>query len=463
MNQGFEMNGPKKEESIEELIRDFSASITFDQRLYRQDIEGSKAYCRMLARQGILKNGEEQKILSALDEILEEIKEKKLPLTTQWEDIHMNVEKRLIEKIGEVGGKLHTGRSRNDQVALDIRLYLREEITEIVDLIRALLEAVVEQAETHSDVIMPAYTHLQRAQPIVFAHHLMAYYEMFKRDRERFKECFHRVNVMPIGSGALAGSGFPLDREFLARILDFPRITQNSIDAVSDRDFALEYLADCAILAVHMSRLCEELILWSTEEFAFVSFSPLFCTGSSMMPQKRNPDLAELIRGKTGRVFGNLMGLLTVMKGLPLAYNKDMQEDKVPIFDATDTVKGSIMILTEAIRTLEVHRDRMEEATRGGFMTATDLADYLVEKGMSFRKAHGLVAKIVRHCEEQGKGLQDLEMEELHKFDGSIGEDVYQVLDVKGSIGRRSIFGGTAEQRVREAIDRAREELLNEK
>lgn len=456
------MKNPKKEVPLEEIIREFSASIAFDQRLYRQDIEGSKAYCTMLARQGIITSGEEEKIVSALDEILVEIEEKKLTLSTEWEDIHMNVERRLIEKIGEVGGKLHTGRSRNDQVALDIRLYLREEISGIINLIRALEKALVELAERHKDVIMPAYTHLQRAQPIMFAHHLMAYYEMFKRDLERLKQCRDRVNVMPIGSGALAGSGFPLDREFLARILEFPRITQNSIDAVSDRDFALEYLADCAILAVHMSRLCEELILWSTEEFGFVSLAPLFCSGSSMMPQKRNPDLPELIRGKTGKLFGNLMGLLTVMKGLPLAYNKDMQEDKVPVFDTTDTVKGSILILTGAIQTLEVHRDRMEEAVRDGFITATDLADYLVEKGMSFRKAHGLVAKIVQHCKEHGKGLQDLDLEELRRFDGSIGEDVYQVLDAKGSIGRRSILGGTAEERVQEAIKLAREELIHE-
>jgi len=325
------------------------------------------------------------------------------------------------------------------------------------------LDAILDLAERNQDVAMPGYTHLQRAQPILFAHHLMAYYEMFKRVRERFSQCIGRVNVMPLGSGALAGSGFPLDREFLARILDFPKISSNSVDAVSDRDFAIEYLADCSILAVHTSRICEELILWSTEEFGFVTLSPIFRTGSSIMPQKRNPDLIELIRGKTGRIFGNLMALLTIMKGLPLAYNKDMQEDKISIFDSTETVKASLRVITYAIQTLRVNRDRMEGALKDGFITATDLADYLVEKGMSFRKAHGIVGRIVQYCREKGKkNLSELSMEEFRHFDESIGEDVHQVLDLKGSLNRRSLAGGTAPERVREAILKARKELLNE-
>jgi argininosuccinate lyase len=452
----------KWEEELHELIREFSASISFDKRLYRQDIEGSKAYCRMLARKGIITNKEGELILSALDEILHEIEENKLPLSTRLEDIHMNVENRLIEKIGEVGGKLHTGRSRNDQIALDIRMFLREEIKEIIALIKKLMEAIVTLAESNQDVAMPGYTHLQRAQPILFAHHCMAYYEMFKRDRERFSQCLDRVNVMPLGSAALAGSGFPIDREFLAEILGFSRISSNSIDAVSDRDFALEYLANCSILAVHMSRLCEELIIWSTEEFGFVSLSPHLCTGSSIMPQKKNPDLIELIRGKTGRIFGNLISLLTIMKGLPLAYNKDMQEDKIPIFDSTDTIKASLKVLAEAIRSLEVKRERMEEALEGGFLTATDLADYLVEKGMSFRRAHSLAGNIVHYCRERGKTLDELTIDELKAFHESIGEDVKNILGFKGSLNRRSVYGGTSPERVREAIIKAKEELLNE-
>lgn len=447
---------------LDELMREFSASISFDKRLYRHDIEGSKAYCRMLARTGIITIKEEELILSALEEIGREIEEGKIQLSPRFEDIHMNVENRLIEKIGDIGGKLHTGRSRNDQVALDIRLYLREEISEILELLSGLMKAIVDLAERNLDVVMPGYTHLQRAQPVLFAHHMMAYYEMFKRDRERLSQCLDRVNIMPLGSGALAGSGFPLDREFLADLLGFPKISSNSIDAVSDRDFAIEYLAHCSIIAVHMSRLCEELVLWSTEEFGFINLSPKFCTGSSIMPQKRNPDLMELIRGKTGRIFGNLMALLTIMKGLPLAYNKDMQEDKIPIFDSTDTIKGSLLVLGEAIKTLEVNRERMEAALKGGFITATDLADYLVEKGMSFRKAHGLTATIVEHCRERGKALPELTLDELRGFNESIGDDVKDVLEFTGSLKRRSLYGGTAPERVRDAVKRAKEELLNE-
>jgi argininosuccinate lyase len=445
--------------SFPEFLQAFGASLPLDRRLYRHDIMGSKVHCRMLARQGIITEEEASRILDGLDEILVEIEEGRFPFSLQWEDIHMNVERRLMEKIGEIGGKLHTARSRNDQVALDERLFLREEIEEILALLVALMEDLVGLAEQNLGVIMPGYTHLQRAQPVLFSHHLMAYFEMFRRDRRRMVQCLRALDECPLGAGALAGVDFPVDRHFVARELGFSRICRNSIDAVSDREYLLEFLSAAAILGVHLSRFCEELILWSTQEFSFVRLGNLFCTGSSIMPQKRNPDMAELIRGKAGGLMGQLVSLLVTLKGLPLAYNKDMQEDKRPLFEAVDTVKACLRTFVQMIRTMEIRSDRMEAATEEGFLTATDLAGYLVEKGRPFRKAHGIAAEIVRSCMERGLTLAALELAELRRFDEAFDEDVFPILDPRRSVERRDCPGGTATRRVREAIQQAKEEI----
>jgi argininosuccinate lyase len=451
--------GASKRQTFLEFLQGFSASLPLDRRLYSQDIRGSQAHCRMLARQGIISQEDAARILQGLEEILQEIEAGRFPFSLQWEDIHMNVERRLIEKIGEVGGKLHTARSRNDQVALDERLFLADEIREILDLLLSLLETLVEKGEAHIEVLMPGYTHLQRAQPVLFSHHLMAYYEMFRRDRQRLEACLDRVLELPLGAGALAGVDFPVDRAFVARELGFKSVCRNSIDAASDRDFLLEFLACSSILGVHLSRFCEELVIWSSQEFGFVRLGDLFCSGSSIMPQKRNPDLAELIRGKSGGLVGALVSLLVTMKGLPLAYNKDMQEDKRPLFEALDTVKGCLRVFIQMVRTMEVDSDRMERATAEGHLTATDLADYLVEKGRPFRKAHGVVAEVVASCSERGIPLWRMELEELRRFDEAFEEDVYDVLDPRRSVERKVSFGGTATRCVRDALRQAREEI----
>jgi len=436
------------------FVEEFTASIDFDKRLYHQDIRGSMAHARMLGKQGIIPPADVAAIEHGLNEILQQIEAGHFDFSVSLEDIHMNIEARLSAKIGEAGKRLHTGRSRNDQVALDIRLYLRDEIVEISAYLDLLIDALICQAESNLDVIMPGYTHLQTAQPILFAHHLLAYVEMCKRDKERLEDCLKRVNVLPLGAGALAGTTFPIDREYVAELLDFPAVTRNSLDSVSDRDFALEFIAAASILMMHLSRFSEELIIWSTSEFKFIDLSDGFCTGSSIMPQKKNPDVPELVRGKTGRVYGNLMALLTVMKSLPLAYNKDMQEDKEPLFDTIDTVKGSLKIFADMIREMKVNAANMRQAAAKGFSTATDVADYLVRKGMPFRDAHEVVGKSVAYCLSHGKDLPELTMEEWRSFSDKIGEDIYAAITLEASVNARRATGGTALERVKLEIDR---------
>jgi len=440
------------------FVEEFTASITFDQRLYRYDIEGSIAHARMLARQAIIAEDEAQTIITGLKEILAEIEAGQLAFKVSLEDIHMNIEARLIEKIGAVGGKLHTARSRNDQVALDVRLYLRDEITAITEFHGQLQEALLEQAEKNLHVIMPGYTHLQTAQPVLFAHHMLAYYEMLKRDGERFCDLFKRVNVLPLGAGALAGTTFPIDREYVAEQLGFAGVTRNSLDTVSDRDFAIEFCAAASILMMHLSRFSEELVLWSSADFRFVELSDAFCTGSSIMPQKKNPDVPELVRGKTGRVYGNLVSLLTLMKALPLAYNKDTQEDKEPLFDTIDTVKGSLKVFAAMVREMEVNADSMRVAAARGFSTATDVADYCVRKGIPFRNAHEIVGKTVRYCIEQGKDIPELTLEEFRQFSAAIDRDIYDYVTLEASVNARRATGGTARAAVERELARARTE-----
>lgn len=422
----------------------FTASVDVDSRLYRHDIAGSIAHAKMLARQRIIPARDARKIIRGLKGIEQEIASGKFVFSSADEDIHMNIERRLSEKIGAAGKKLHTARSRNDQVALDMRLFLREEIATIIDSLQLLQRELTGAAKKNLDVIMPGYTHLQRAQPVRFAHHLLAYYEMFERDRERFLSCLDRINVLPLGAGALAGTSFPIDRNYVAKLLGFPRVSKNSIDTVSDRDFILEFVSVAAILFVHLSRLAEELVLWSSQEFGFVELPDRYCTGSSMMPQKKNPDVPELVRGKAGRVFGHLQALLTIMKGLPLAYNRDLQEDKIPLFDTVDTVKTSVRIMAEIIHGMEVRKDRMLMAAQDGFMNATDLADYLVERGVPFRDAHAISGRIVRHCVAKGCQIGQLSLKDLKGFSKRIEKDIYGFLSTESVVNRRRAFGGTA-------------------
>jgi argininosuccinate lyase len=429
-------------------VEAFTASVAVDSRLFRHDIMGSIAHAKMLAKQRIIPARDAQRIVRGLKAIEREIDSGKFVFSPADEDIHMNIERRLSDMIGAAGGKLHTARSRNDQVALDMRLYLREEVEVIDEGLRTVQWTLAQAAKKHLDVIMPGYTHLQRAQPVLLSHHLLAYYDMFGRDRERFAECLTRINVLPLGSGALAGTTFPIDRAYVAKLLNFPRISKNSIDAVSDRDFVLEFLAAAAILFVHLSRLAEELVLWSSQEFAFVELPDGYCTGSSMMPQKKNPDVPELIRAKSGRVFGHLQALLTIMKGLPLAYNRDLQEDKVPLFDTADTVKASVKIMGEVVAGMSVKHERMREAVRDGFMNATDLADYLVERGVPFRGAHKAAGRIVQFCAKQGKRIEELSLAELQRFSPKIDKNVYRYLSAEAVVGRRRALGGTARQNV---------------
>lgn len=449
--------GRFKEETKRE-VEGFTSSIHFDNRLYRHDILGSIAHAEMLARQGIIKREEARRIVKGLKEIKKEIERGDFPFRTELEDIHMNIESRLIGKIGAVGGKLHTARSRNDQVALDIRLYLRDEIKEIESLIIKFHSGLLKRAEEDLDTIMPGFTHLQRAQPVLFSHYLLAYFDMLERDRERLRDCLERVNVSPLGAGALAGTSFPIDRRYVAKRLGVKKISQNSIDAVSDRDFVIEFISACAILMMHLSRLSEDIILWSSQEFGFVELPDAFTTGSSIMPQKKNPDVPELVRGKTGRVYGNLLGLLTVMKGLPLSYNRDLQEDKEALFDTVDTVKGSLIIYAMLIKSIRINRERMREAARGGFVTATDMADYLVRKGLPFRKAHHLTGRIVRYAIDQGIALEEIPLKKLKRFSDLIGHDIYNHLSPERSIALKSSFGGTAKKNVLNRIRRLKKQ-----
>ncbi|MBI5971329.1 MAG: argininosuccinate lyase [Deltaproteobacteria bacterium] len=439
------------------LVDEFNASISFDKRLYKFDILGSIAHTRALQRARVLTKNEAARIISGLKAVEREITSGKFRFTP--EDIHTAVEKRLTEKIGPLGGKLHTGRSRNDQVALDVRLYLKDQIREIVWLLHKFKASVVEVADKNLGVIMPGYTHLQRAQPVYLTHHLLAYYEMFTRDTERFFDCLKRTDAMPLGSGALAGSPYNLDRRVIAMELGFARITDNSIDGVSDRDFAVEFLSTAAIMMMHLSRLSEEIILWASQEFGFIELSDAFSTGSSIMPQKKNPDVAELARGKTGRVYGNLVALLTVMKGLPLAYNKDMQEDKEPLFDTIDTVKGALRVFAPMLKTMKVNKDAMREATKSGFLNATDAADYLVKKGVPFRDAHGVVGAVVAHCINRGKTLEDLTTVEWKGFSKEFGPDIKGAVRIERSVNSRKIHGGTAVTEVAKRLKDAKAEI----
>ncbi len=442
----------------DEFVEAFTASIDFDQRLYRYDIQGSIAHARMLAKQNIITDEEAQTIVTGLESIQIDIEAGNFEFSVSLEDIHMNIEAQLIERIGSVGGKLHTARSRNDQVALDIRLYLRDELHAIQSYLDKLQESLLNQADSNLSVIMPGYTHLQTAQPVLFSHHMLAYYEMLRRDAGRLKDLFKRLNLMPLGAGALAGTTFPIDREFVAEQLGFDGVTRNSLDSVSDRDFALEFCGASSILMMHLSRLSEELIIWSSADFNFISLSDSFCTGSSIMPQKKNPDVPELVRGKTGRVYGNMVSLLTVMKALPLAYNKDMQEDKEPLFDTLDTVKGSLKVFADMIAQLTVNADNMREAAARGFSTATDVADYVVRKGIPFRDAHEIVGKTVRYCIENNKDIPELSLEEFRSFSEHIDADIYDYVTLDASVNARRATGGTAREAVQREIDRARQE-----
>ena len=446
-------------EPTDEFVERFTASIEFDQRLYRHDIEGSIAHARMLAKTGIISEAECKLIIQGLDEILTEIEHGDFPWSIGLEDIHMNIEARLINRIGEAGKKLHTGRSRNDQVATDIRMYLREEVDLILTEIRRLQNVLVDLAARETDTIMPGFTHLQVAQPVTFGHHMMAWFEMLDRDYERFVDGRKRTNVMPLGSAALAGTCYPLDRLYTSELLGFDKPSNNSMDAVSDRDFALEFCGAAAILLTHLSRFAEELILWGSAQFDFIDLPDRFCTGSSIMPQKKNPDVPELVRGKAGRVNGNLIALLTLMKGQPLAYNKDNQEDKEPLFDSADTVKGALRAFADMLSSLKVKRDNMYAAASTGFATATDLADYLVRKGIPFRDAHEMVGTAVRLAIEAGCDLADLELETLKGVSPAIERDVYEILTVEGSVASRNTWGGTAPEQVKAQIAAARQRL----
>ena len=429
-------------------VEAFTASIDIDARLYRHDILGSIAHAKMLAKQRIISAADGRKIVRGLQAVEREISSGRFAFSPTDEDIHMNIERRLTELVGPAGGKLHTARSRNDQVVLDMRLYLRDEVKVILAGLKALERELAKSAKKNLDVIMPGYTHLQRAQPVLFAHHLLAYVEMFARDYQRFADGLERIDVMPLGSGALAGTTFPIDRAYVAKLLGFPRLSKNSIDAVSDRDFVLEFLAASSILFVHLSRLADELVLWSSQEFGFIELPDGYCTGSSMMPQKKNPDVPELIRGKSGRVFGHLQALLTIMKGLPLAYNRDLQEDKVPLFDTVDTVEASVKILGELIAGVKIRRDRLSSAVKDGFMNATDLADYLVGRGLAFRAAHEVAGKVVRYCLAHDKRIEELTLAELNGFSTKFERGVYRYIGAEAMIDRRRAPGGTARANV---------------
>jgi argininosuccinate lyase len=441
-------------EQTSKIVEHFTESISFDNRLWRYDIEGSIAHAKMLGKQGIISKDDFEKIIKGLEEIDREIESGKFRFTKDLEDVHMNIETSLIKKIGDAGGKLHTARSRNDQIALDLRLYLRVEVKEIISLIKKLQKTFMNIATLHLDSLMPGYTHLQRAQPVLLSHHLLAYVEMLQRDKERLTDILKRIDILPLGSCALAGSTLPIDRAYVAKLLGFKGISGNSIDAVSDRDFIIEFLSSAAILIMHLSRLAEELILWSTEEFRFIELPDAFTTGSSIMPQKRNPDVAELIRGKTGRVYGNLISLLTTMKGLPLSYNRDLQEDKLPLFDTVDTVKACLTVLIEMLPRIKFNLKRMHETAGEGFSTATDIAEYLVTKGVPFRKAHEITGKIVLYCIEKKKKLEELTLKEFHIFSDLITDDIYSCLKAEESVRHKKSRGSTSPDEIKRQIKR---------
>ena len=447
--------GGRFNEPTDAFVEDFTASVGFDRRLYRQDIAGSIAHATMLARVGVLSAEDAASIVTGLEAIRDDIEAGHFDWSVGLEDVHMNVEARLTERVGDVGKRLHTGRSRNDQVATDIRLWLRDEIDVTCATLRRLMAGLIGLAEREADTILPGFTHLQVAQPVTFGHHVLAWFEMLKRDHGRLVDCRKRVNVMPLGAAALAGTSYPIDRAMTAELLGFDGVAENSLDAVSDRDFAIEFCASASLVMMHLSRMAEELVLWSSAQFDFITLPDRFCTGSSIMPQKKNPDVPELVRGKSGRVYGHLVSLLTLMKSQPLAYNKDNQEDKEPLFDAVDTVKDSLRAFADMLPELAVNAERMRAAARQGFATATDLADYLVRQGMPFRDAHEVVGKAVRFGVESGRDLAEMSLEELQAFSSTIGADVFEVLSLEGSVAARDHLGGTAPAQVRAATERA--------
>lgn len=444
--------GGRFTKETDELVYRFNASVSFDQKFYRQDIRGSMAHVKMLAKQGILTEQEKEQILEGLQGILTDVENGTLQITEKYEDIHSFVEANLIDRIGDAGKKLHTGRSRNDQVALDMKLYIRDEIAEMDALLKKLLETLLSMMEAHTETYMPGFTHLQKAQPVTFAHHLGAYFEMFKRDRQRLADITKRMNLCPLGSGALAGTTYPLDREYTAQLLDFDGATLNSMDSVADRDYLIELLSAMSTIMMHLSRFCEEIIIWNSNEYRFVELDDAYSTGSSIMPQKKNPDIAELIRGKTGRVYGALTALLTTMKGLPLAYNKDMQEDKELTFDAIDTVKGCIALFTGMIATMKINKNRMEESAKQGFTNATDAADYLVNHGVPFRDAHGIVGRLVLTCIEKGIAMDDLTLAEYRAISPVFEEDIYEAISLKTCVEKRQTAGAPSEKAMLQAI-----------
>ena len=446
-------------EPVTDLVKRFTASVDFDRRLAEFDIEGSLAHARMLQAVDILPKADLAAIEKGMAQILAEVRDGSFPWSIDLEDVHFNIERRLTDLVGDAGKRLHTARSRNDQVATDVRLYLRASIDHIQTLIKGLQKALLDLAEQHADTVMPGFTHLQVAQPVSFAHHLMAYFEMFSRDAQRFADCRKRVNRLPLGAAALAGTPFPIDRQMVAKELGFDGVCENSLDAVSDRDFAIEFCAHAALMMTHLSRFCEELVLWMSPRFAFIDIADRFCTGSSIMPQKKNPDVAELVRGKTGRVNGHLVALLTLMKGQPLAYNKDNQEDKEPLFDTVDTLMMSLAVFTDMLGGVTVNKEAMRAAAAEGHSTATDLADYLVRKGLPFREAHEAVAQAVKFAATRGIGLSEMQLADLRQFSELIAKDVFDALTLEGSIKSRAHIGGTAPARVKAAIAKARKSL----
>ncbi|TNE77949.1 MAG: argininosuccinate lyase [Gammaproteobacteria bacterium] len=451
--------GGRFSEPTDAFVERFTASVGFDQRLYHHDITGSIAHATMLAAVGVLTEEERDTIIDGLNAVKADVEAGTFEWSVSLEDVHMNVEARLTDRIGITGKKLHTGRSRNDQVATDIRLYLRDEIDVIAEELNRLQAGLLDLAEREADTIMPGFTHLQTAQPVTFGHHLLAWYEMLVRDADRLQDCRKRVNVMPLGAAALAGTTYPIDRDMTARLLGFDRPTENSLDSVSDRDFAIEFCSFASLLMTHLSRFSEELVLWTSAQFDFIDLPDRFCTGSSIMPQKKNPDVPELVRGKTGRVNGHLISLLTLMKSQPLAYNKDNQEDKEPLFDTVDTIKGCLKAYADMIPAIQSKADNMREAAKRGFSTATDLADYLVKKGVPFRDAHEIVGKSVAFGVAESRDLSEMTLDELRQFSDMIGEDVFDVLTLEGSVQARNHLGGTAPNQVRAAVERARRQL----
>jgi argininosuccinate lyase len=458
--QSKRMWGGRFAEETDKLVQEFNASISVDKHMALQDIQGSIAHATMLAEQKIISKKEVAHIIKGLESIRKDVQAGKFEFKVELEDVHMNLERELTKRIGSVGGKLHTARSRNDQVATDFRLYVRDRSLELIGLLKQTRKVFVDLAETHLGVIMPGYTHLQIAQPILFSHHMLAYYEMFSRDQSRFEDSLTRLNISPLGAGALAGTGFPIDRQKTSSLLGFSEPARNSLDAVSDRDFALEFLSASSILMMHLSRLSEELIIWSSQEFGFVTLPDSHTTGSSIMPQKKNPDVSELIRGKTGRVYGNLMALLTVMKGLPLTYNKDMQEDKEGLMESADTMETCLKLTLSMLPKMKVNAERMYHAAGRGYSNATDLADYLAKKGLPFREAHEVVGQLVALGIKQGKDLQQLELAELQKVSSLIEKDVFEVLRLENVVDVRSSYGGTAPSQVKKQIAKAKKSLL---